>query len=466
MGSINRTQKRRGNLRRRWLMGPRFLSAALSSSIVIALSVLLGVPASGVGAPTLVVSAPVSAIVGQGLDVSAALTQDSAAISAVSVTFTAQLADHADVVATSTTDETGVAQASLVLPVRGSWTIVASYLDPSNNPFVSDPVRVTALGQSVSLTVMTPSAITSEVPFKTTVQVVTDTEKAPVAGVPVTLKRLATATQPAVDVGRATSDAQGHVTFAVSVWKTASLIASVAQTPTYESGVSATMSVIARPAFGVVANPVGAALPKIRFSDAPPAQGSGANPLIAPIPDSVWASMQGLTWHKGCMARSSLRYITVNYIGFDGFRYRGSIILASWAAKPAANVFSRLYAIKYPIRSMFLVDRYGKAPNSYPGANDYASMASDNTTGFNCRYVVGKETRRVMSPHASGGAIDINTWENPYSSPKGWYPNSWWVPRTRKSPAVLTWSSPAVKAFRAAGFSWGGSYVDYQHFDS
>ena len=432
----------------------------------MALSVVLGVPASGVGAPTLIVTAPVSAVVGQGLDVSVALTQDSAAIVSASVTFTAQSAGHADVIAASTTDETGVAQASLVLPARGSWTIVASYLDAGNNPFLSDPFLVTAIGQSVSLGVSTAGVITSEVPFKATVQVLSATNKAPVVGVVVTLKRLATSTQPAADVGRATSDAQGRVTFTTSVWKAASLVASVGQSPTYESGVSATIRVIAHPAFAAVTYPLGAAQPKVRFSDAPQAQGVGANPLIAPIPDSVWAQMQGLTWHKGCMARSSLRYITVNYIGFDGFRYRGSIILASWAAKPAANVFSRLYAIKYPIRSMFLVDRYGKAPNGYPGANDYASMASDNTTGFNCRYVVGKETRQVMSPHASGGAIDINTWENPYSSPKGWYPNSWWVPRTRKSHALLTWSSSAVKAFRAAGFSWGGSYVDYQHFDS
>ena len=65
----------------------------------------------------------------------------------------------------------------------------------------------------------------------------------------------------------------------------------------------------------------------------------------------------------------------------------------------------RLYRIDYPIRRMELVDRYG--------ADDHRSMAADNTSAFNCRFVAG--TNR-WSMHAYGRAIDINPVENPYVS--------------------------------------------------
>ena len=251
-----------------------------------------------------------------------------------------------------------------------------------------------------------------------------------------------------------------------SLWKSASIQAATSSSDVFDGGSSLTQAVAVVPKFRAVTFPSGAVLPKPKFNDAPAAIGAGANAVITAIPNAMWASMQGVSWHSGCMARSSLRYISINYLGFDGYRYRGSIIVASKAAKATASAFTKLYNLQYPIRSMFLVDRFGKAPHGYPGANDYASMASDNTSGFNCRYVVGKERVRAMSPHAYGLAIDLNTWENPYYSARGPYPNSWWLPRTRKSAVVLTSTSAAVRAFRSVGFSWGGSYMDYQHFQS
>jgi hypothetical protein len=267
-------------------------------------------------------------------------------------------------------------------------------------------------------------------------------------------------------VGGGVSDNNGILRLTTSLWKPALLQASTSNTDVLDAATTTWQAVTVKPRYRPVTFPVGAVLPKPKFTDAPAAVGTGANALIATIPNAIWASMQGLSWHSGCLARSSLRYVTVNYLGFDGYRYRGSIVVASRAAKAAASAFTKLYNLGYPIRSMFLVDRYGKAPHGYPGANDYASMASDNTSGYNCRYVVGKELVRAMSPHAYGVAIDLNTWENPYYSARGPYPNSWWLPRTRKSAVVLTAKSPAVQAFRSVGFSWGGSYMDYQHFQS
>ena len=68
-------------------------------------------------------------------------------------------------------------------------------------------------------------------------------------------------------------------------------------------------------------------------------------------------------------------------------------------------MFKRLYRLRYPIRRMELIDRYG--------ADDHRSMAADNTSAFNCRFVAG--TQR-WSMHAYGLAIDLNPVENPYVS--------------------------------------------------
>ena len=68
-------------------------------------------------------------------------------------------------------------------------------------------------------------------------------------------------------------------------------------------------------------------------------------------------------------------------------------------------VFRRLYAARFPIRRMELVDRYG--------GDDFRSIEADNTSAFNCRPVEG--TSR-WSEHAYGRAIDVNPIENPYVS--------------------------------------------------
>ena len=65
---------------------------------------------------------------------------------------------------------------------------------------------------------------------------------------------------------------------------------------------------------------------------------------------------------------------------------------------------------RYPIRQMRLVDAYG--------ADDHRSMAADNTSAFNCRFVAGSPG--VWSEHAYGRAIDVNPIENPYVTASGY----------------------------------------------
>lgn len=208
--------------------------------------------------------------------------------------------------------------------------------------------------------------------------------------------------------------------------------------------------------------PDGAPRPSVSLPAQRRAAGAGLNPVVSRIPNAVWRSMVGRSWHSGCpVGRANLRLVRLNYWGFDGYRHRGELVVHRTAAGPTVNVFRTLYSGKYPVRSMYRVDRFGWS-KKLQGANDYKSMAADNTSAFNCRQVVGRPG--VRSPHSYGGSIDINPWENPYVSQQGTYPNTWWLSRSHAKVAWRSWTHPVVQAFGSRGFAWGGAYRDYHHF--
>jgi D-alanyl-D-alanine carboxypeptidase len=189
-----------------------------------------------------------------------------------------------------------------------------------------------------------------------------------------------------------------------------------------------------------------------------------AHAVITAIPDAVWNSMVGISWTPGCpVGRAQLAYIRVNYYGFDGNRYRGELVVSRKYAAAIAAIFTRLHDIRAPIRSMRRPDVFGKSTGGLPGANDYASMAADNTYAFNCRYVVGKEKAKVRSPHSWGYAVDLNTWENPDRTGSGTYPNAWFASHRTLYPGVIGATVRAI--FAQYGLGWGGIFGDFQHFD-
>lgn len=200
---------------------------------------------------------------------------------------------------------------------------------------------------------------------------------------------------------------------------------------------------------------------KHRKPDRPKPIARGPNVRIKRIPSAVFKRMRGRTWSRGCLPRSSLRYVTTNYWGFDGYRYRGEMVVHASIARNVKGIFQDFYRIRYPIRQMRLVDDFGRS--RWKGANDYRSMAADNTSAFNCRYVVGREPH-VLSPHASGRSIDINPWENPYISPRGVYPNRAYLRRSVKHPALFRSGNKPRLIMARHGCSWLG-YSDTQHFD-
>ena len=151
----------------------------------------------------------------------------------------------------------------------------------------------------------------------------------------------------------------------------------------------------------------------------------------------------------------------MSYWGFDGRAHAGTMVVNAAVATAVLTVFARLYAERFPIRRMVPEDAYG--------GSDPASMAADNTSGFNCRYAVAPGPPQ-WSAHAYGEAIDVNPVENPYLEGGKVQPaaGSAYVDRSVHRPGMAFTGGELVSAFAAVGWPWGGrwSAPDYQHFSA
>jgi hypothetical protein len=195
------------------------------------------------------------------------------------------------------------------------------------------------------------------------------------------------------------------------------------------------------------------------------ARGAGGPPFrgnAKPLDPQTKQRIVGVSWHRGCpVGLEDLRLLALTYWGFDGEVHLGRLIVNRDAARPMLRAMRSLYRLHFPIRRMQLVDSYG--------AVDDRSMAADNTSAFNCRFVSG--TSR-WSEHAYGHAIDINPVENPYADDGGYVSPPAGAPyanRTRHVPGLIHSGGAVVRAFAAVGWGWGGYWdwpKDYQHFSA
>jgi hypothetical protein len=219
-----------------------------------------------------------------------------------------------------------------------------------------------------------------------------------------------------------------------------------------------------RPPVAPVNMPSGAPRPRRSVPPQRRAIGDGANVAIKRIPNAVWRQMTGRSWHRGCpVGRAGLRVVNINYWDYTGYRRRGELVVASGVARQVAGALKDMYAAELPIRSMYRVDRFGWS-SRLNGADDYASMAAGNTSAFNCRNVVGRPG--VRSPHSYGRSLDINPWENPYRSPQGVYPNSWWLSRSHPRIAWRSRGHRVVQIMARHGLRWTYGLADIHHFDA
>lgn len=182
---------------------------------------------------------------------------------------------------------------------------------------------------------------------------------------------------------------------------------------------------------------------------------------IATIDASLAKRMTGVSWKPGCpVALPDLRLLTLSHRDFAGRTRTGRLIVHREAARDLVQVFRELYAARFPIRRMWLVDTYG--------GSDFRSIERGNTSAFNCRFVEG--TTR-WSNHAYGMAIDVNPIENPYvaggrTSHRASVP---YLDRSRRRPGMAYEGGALVRAFDRIGWGWGGRWTsakDYQHFSA
>jgi hypothetical protein len=156
-----------------------------------------------------------------------------------------------------------------------------------------------------------------------------------------------------------------------------------------------------------------------------------------------------------------LRLLTLTHRGFDGAIRTGELVVHEDHALAVVGVFKTLFEAGFPIQRMKLVDEYQ--------GDDDASMAANNTSGFNCRLATGSDD--TWSQHAYGWAIDINPVQNPYVNGNTVLPPSGvaYLDRSDLRQGMVVDGDPVVAAFVSIGWEWGGDWVtlkDYQHFSA
>jgi D-alanyl-D-alanine carboxypeptidase-like protein len=189
---------------------------------------------------------------------------------------------------------------------------------------------------------------------------------------------------------------------------------------------------------------------------------------VKPLTPPLRANLEARFWQPGCPVQlSQLRLLTVSHWGFDGKVHTGQLVVNRDVAHPLANVFRRLYDLRFPIRHMRLAHAYGPR-RAYPADGDVSGS-------FVCREAVpspctGGSRSGSWSNHAYGHAIDLNPVENPYvGCGRVHDPSSApYVDRSRRRKGMVT---PAVvRAFRSIGWGWGGEWSgatkDYMHFST
>ena len=173
------------------------------------------------------------------------------------------------------------------------------------------------------------------------------------------------------------------------------------------------------------------------------------------------AARMAPSWRAGCpVPLSSLRYLRVSYMAFNGSERTGELVVHADQVAKVTAAFELLWDANFRIERMQLVDDFG--------GDDAASMAANNTSAFNCRRVAGSSS---WSQHSYGRAIDINPVQNPYVSGSSVSPPAGgaYLDRGNVRPGMIVAGDAAVRAFASIGWGWGGAWArtkDYQHFSA
>lgn len=152
---------------------------------------------------------------------------------------------------------------------------------------------------------------------------------------------------------------------------------------------------------------------------------------------------------------SNLVLVDVFYYSFDGSLRKGQLLINKAVKQDIIEIFEFIKESRFPVDKVIPIVKYDWS--------DEASLADNNTTAFNYRFVSGT---RIVSNHAYGYAIDINPMQNPYIKRTKILPAG--AVYDPDAPGTITRDSQLVKEFKKRGWSWGGdwkSVKDYQHFE-
>jgi peptidoglycan LD-endopeptidase CwlK len=152
---------------------------------------------------------------------------------------------------------------------------------------------------------------------------------------------------------------------------------------------------------------------------------------------------------------SALCILEVSYYSFDGKLHKGQLVLHKAVEKDIREIFRLIEAVRFPVAKVIPIVRYQWF--------DDASMADNNSSAFNYRFVQGTER---LSHHALGRAVDINPCQNPVIYKDGRIDPPGAVYRSDKAGAFSE-ASPIVQAFLSRGWYWGAHFKtvkDHHHF--
>jgi len=183
---------------------------------------------------------------------------------------------------------------------------------------------------------------------------------------------------------------------------------------------------------------------------------------ISPIDDATRAHMTGRSWRDdpACPRFDELHVIRMSYWGFDDCVHDGELVVNATVAEDVVVAFERIFAARFPIGGMQRIDAFD--------ADDHASMAANNCSAFNFRFIettVGSATPR-LSQHSYGLAIDLNPVQNPWVRNDAVLPvdGTVYLDRDDVRPGMIVRPGPVIAAFESIGWQWGGEWNDYQDY--
>jgi len=188
-----------------------------------------------------------------------------------------------------------------------------------------------------------------------------------------------------------------------------------------------------------------------------PLRGKGFIMNIVPIIDSAMAfedAVSGTNAPREII--DSLCFVNVRHWSFDGQLHQGQLIIHRGIVKDIVEIFRLIEQIKFPVARIVPIAKYKWS--------DDMSMADNNTSAFNYRFVMGTER---LSHHAYGRAVDINPCLNPVIYENGRIEPAGATYKPER-PGTFYASHSLVKEFITRGWRWGGNFrssIDYHHFD-